>query len=32
MANKNKSEFELYMEAVVPYMTTFMNELTAGEN
>ncbi len=30
MANKNKSEFELYMEAVVPYMTTFMNELQDG--
>ena len=30
MANKNKSEFELYMEAVVPYMTTFMNELEDG--
>lgn len=28
--NENKSEFELYMEAVVPYMTTFMNELEDG--
>jgi hypothetical protein len=32
MATKieNKSEFDAYMEAVVPYMTTFMNELKDG--
>jgi hypothetical protein len=28
--NNNKSEFDIYMEAVVPYMTTFMNELEDG--
>ena len=27
---ENKSEFDAYMEAVVPYMTTFMNELKDG--
>ena len=27
---ENKSEFNAYMEAVVPYMTTFMNELEDG--
>lgn len=27
---ENKSEFDAYMEAVVPYMTTFMNELEDG--
>lgn len=27
---ENKSEFDMYMEAVVPYMTTFMNELEDG--
>ena len=30
MAKENKSEFDMYMEAVVPYMTTFMNELEDG--
>lgn len=28
--NENKSEKEIYMEAVVPYVTTFMNELEDG--
>lgn len=28
----NKSEFDAYMEAVVPYMTTFMNELKDGNH
>jgi len=29
---ENKSEFDAYMEAVVPYMTTFMNELKDGNH
>ena len=29
---ENKSEFDAYMEAVVPYMTTFMNELEDGNH
>jgi len=29
---ESKSEFDAYMEAVVPYMTTFMNELEDGNS
>ena len=32
MKTNNKSEKEIYTEAVVPYMTTFMNELTDGNS